>query len=61
MKFCFEELSSKFIDVLKNVSTPTLETLDKALDVTKNLYLKNGYPLKLINGKIIILKKNSHF
>ena len=40
-----------------NNTTSTPEALDKALNVTKNIFLKNQYPLKLINEKISDLKR----
>jgi hypothetical protein len=35
-----------------NNTPSTSEALDRALDVTKNIFLKNQFPLKLINEKI---------
>ena len=39
-----------------NNTTSTPEALNRALSVTKNIFLKNQYPLKLIDQKISELK-----
>ena len=53
---CIESYKiSTLVGELYRCSTP--EALNKALDVTKNIFLKNQYPLKLINEKISDLKR----